>query len=72
MFEHAVRVGEYLQQRLRDLEVHPLVGEVRGNGIALCPPLIISRTPIDELLGKLASALDATLDYANAQRLLAA
>ena len=48
-----------------------IVRALGGNGIALCPPLIISRTQIDELLGKLASALDATLDYANAQRLLA-
>ena len=49
-----------------------IVRALGGNGLALCPPLIISGTQIDELLGKLASALDATLDYANAQRLLLA
>ncbi|MBY4678468.1 aminotransferase [Marinobacterium arenosum] len=33
IFEHAARVGEYLQARLREFENHPLVGEVRGSGL---------------------------------------
>jgi 4-aminobutyrate---pyruvate transaminase len=116
IFERAASVGEYLQQRLRELEGHPLVGEVRGmgllaavelvanrrtrqafegngvgafcqkacednglilralggNGIALCPPLIITRAQVDELINKLSSALDSTLRYVDDQNLLVA
>jgi 4-aminobutyrate---pyruvate transaminase len=116
IFERAASVGEYLQQSLRELEGHPLVGEVRGmgllaavelvanrrtrqafegngvgafcqkacednglilralggNGIALCPPLIITRAQVDELINKLSSALDSTLRYVDDQNLLVA
>jgi adenosylmethionine-8-amino-7-oxononanoate aminotransferase len=33
IFEHAARVGTYLQRRLRELASHPLVGDVRGVGL---------------------------------------
>lgn len=33
LFAHAARVGAYLQERLREFESHPLVGEVRGRGL---------------------------------------
>jgi 4-aminobutyrate--pyruvate transaminase len=33
LFEHAAKVGEYLQQRLRELGEHPLVGEAAGVGM---------------------------------------
>ena len=116
LFAHAARVGDYLQQRLREFESHALVGEVRGmgliaalelvankgskqafanntvggfcqrsceenglilraiggNSIALCPPLIITETQVDELVTKLGKALDATLDYVTAGELLVA
>jgi 4-aminobutyrate---pyruvate transaminase len=116
IFEQAARTGDYLQQRLRTFETHPLVGEVRGmgliaalelvankvtrqafasnvvagfcqraceerglivralggNSIAVCPPLIINHAQIDELVSKLGSALDATLQYVIEQRLLVA
>ncbi len=114
VFAHAADVGGYLQQRLRELSDHPLVGEVRGVGmiaalelvankasglafeggavgayaarccqdnglivrpvagssIALCPPLILTRDQVDEIVDKLAPALDQTLDYALQQGLL--
>ena len=116
MFAHAAKVGDYLQQRLREFASHALVGEVRGMGligalelvanksskqafednavgafcqkscedngliiramggncIALCPPLIITETQVDELVGKLGKALDATLDHVTAKQLLVA
>ncbi len=97
--------GPYLQQRLRSLLDHPLVGEVRGVGLlgaielvedkksrkrwdpvgragsvcrdhclanglmmracldimVMSPPLVISRGQIDELVGSVRTALDATL-----------
>jgi adenosylmethionine-8-amino-7-oxononanoate aminotransferase len=115
IFAHAATVGEYLQQRLRELQQHPLVGEVRGVGmigalelvadkasgkaftggavgayaakcaqdnglivrpvagssLALCPPLILTLDQVDEIIDKLAPALDKTLDYARQQGLLA-
>jgi adenosylmethionine-8-amino-7-oxononanoate aminotransferase len=114
LFEHAARVGDYLQRRLRTLEDHPLVGEVRGVGLlaavelvadkstrkafeggrvgghaqlcaqenglivravagsslAICPPLVINEAQVDELVAKLAHALDGTLDFAMRQGLL--
>ena len=33
LFERAATVGAYLQQRIREFEQHPLVGEVRGMGL---------------------------------------
>ena len=108
IFERAARTGEYLQQRLRTLADHPLVGEVRGVGLiaavelvadkatrrafeggkvgahaqlraqenglivravagsslAVCPPLIITEAQVDELVVKLARAIDETQDAA--------
>jgi 4-aminobutyrate--pyruvate transaminase len=96
------KVGPYLQERLRGLAGHPLVGEARGVGLIgavhivadktgrtplppaagigaliqqramdrgvllraapdavfVCPPLIITKTQIDELVGALSAALD--------------
>lgn len=116
LFEHAASVGAYLQQRLREFEDHPLVGEVRGigliaavelvankqtgeafkdnavggfcqaaceshgmivramggNSVALCPPLIISREQVDELVEKLGLALSDTLDHVTQQQLQSA
>ena len=41
-----------------------------GNTIAICPPLIITREQIDELVSVLGAALDGTLDYARREGLL--
>lgn len=114
LFEHAADVGAYLQDKLRALADHPLVGDVRGmgliaavelvadkeskrafngnavaaycqkaceeagvilralggNAVAMCPPLIITRKQVDELVSVLAIGLDETLDYARRERLL--
>jgi 4-aminobutyrate--pyruvate transaminase len=114
VFEHAARVGSYLQRRLRTFESHPLVGEVRGVGmiaalelvadkhtrqpfddnqaglfaqaraqvhglmvralagscIAICPPLIITESQIDEIIDALGKALDETLSLASRKRWL--
>ena len=43
-----------------------------GNGLALCPPLIMTNAQIDELVQKLGNALDATLQYVVAGELLVA
>ena len=103
--------SQLFQYRLRALEDHPLVGDVRGVGlmggvelvadkqtgkpfesslgvglvcteqahqggllirplgdtIAICPPLIITGDQIDELFGKLESALDKTLEQVSDQ-----
>ena len=52
----------------RGLIIRPL----GGNRIAVCPPLIVDESHIDEMIDKLGSALDATLEYARAEQLLVA
>lgn len=115
IFNHAAEMGEYFQQKLQNLQAHPLVGEVRGRGllaavelvanktsgqafdgsavgafaqtacqenglivravagssIAFCPPLVITREQIDEMIDCFVRALDSTLDYVVRERLLA-
>jgi adenosylmethionine-8-amino-7-oxononanoate aminotransferase len=103
IYEHAARVGTYLQQRLREFEDHEIVGNVRGVGLigaveivadkstkeplppaaigrlqqacqdngligralagttfAVCPPLVITKEQVDELIEAMAAGLDAT------------
>jgi 4-aminobutyrate---pyruvate transaminase len=43
IFEHAARVGAYLQRRLREFESHPLVGEVRGVGLIAALELVADK-----------------------------
>ncbi len=47
-----------------------IVRAVIGDTVTVCPPLIISAAEIDELFGRLARALDRTLDWAKRERLL--
>ena len=112
LYVHAAHVGGRLQDRLRTLSDHPLVGEVRGmgliaavelvanketrepfasnavgvycqkqceerglilralggNSVAICPPLVITEEHVEDLVGTLAEALDATLDYVHAEK----
>ncbi|MDJ0876994.1 MAG: aminotransferase [Halieaceae bacterium] len=63
-------VGGFCQQRCQDNGL--LVRAMAGNAIALCPPLILSRTQADELVDKLGRALDATLDHVKSEQLLVA
>jgi 4-aminobutyrate---pyruvate transaminase len=106
VMDHAARMGEVLQERLKPLVKHRLVGNVRGIGliaglelvadkstrqsfpasdkmafkvaaaclaeglvvralpgdvIAVCPPLIITESQIDELVDKLSKGLDRVI-----------
>ena len=43
-----------------------------GNGIAICPPLIMTEAQVDELVDKLGRALDKTLAHVNDKQLMVA
>jgi adenosylmethionine-8-amino-7-oxononanoate aminotransferase len=43
IFEHAARVGDYLQRRMDELQDHPLVGEVRGAGMIAAAELVANK-----------------------------
>jgi 4-aminobutyrate--pyruvate transaminase len=43
-----------------------------GNGIAICPPLIMNEAQVDELVDKLGRAVDATWQHVTDQQLLVA
>ena len=43
---------------------------VAGSSIAFCPPLIITKQQIDEMMGMFGLALDKTLDFAKKEKLL--
>ncbi|MGR3759848.1 aminotransferase [Roseobacteraceae bacterium NS-SX3] len=45
---------------------------VAGNAVALCPPLIITKKEVDEMLKRLKTAIDATYEELKGQGLLAA
>lgn len=45
---------------------------VAGNSLAFCPPLIVTEAQIDEMVEKLAKALDDTLDFVTREGLIAA
>lgn len=48
-----------------------IVRAVAGSSIAFCPPLIITKEQVDEMLGAFAKALDDTLAYCQKENLLA-
>ncbi|EAR59977.1 aminotransferase [Neptuniibacter caesariensis] len=116
IFGHAAEMGDYMQKRLREFADHPLVGEIRGEGmiaaiemvankatgkafeggavggfamqacqnhgmitravagssLAFCPPLIINKDQVDEMIEKLSKGLDDTLDFVTREGLLEA
>lgn len=43
IFDHAARVGTYMQSRLREFTNHPLVGEVRGKGLIAAVELVANK-----------------------------
>ena len=47
-----------------------LIRAVAGSSLGFCPPLIISETQIDEMIEKVAVALDKTLDHCTQEGLL--
>lgn len=62
-------IGTYCFERCH---VHGLIPRNVGDGIAFCPPLIITETQIDEIFDKFTRALNDTLDYVTREGLLAA
>lgn len=61
-------IGAYAQQVCQDNGL--IVRALAGPSLAMCPPLIISREQIDELISKLQMALDAAQDYAGSKGFL--
>ena len=62
-------VGGYAQKMAQDEGL--LIRAVAGSSLGFCPPLIISEIQIDEMIEKVAIALDKTLDYCTQEGLLA-
>ncbi|MAL95758.1 MAG: aspartate aminotransferase family protein [Haliea sp.] len=63
-------VGGYCARRAQEHGL--IVRAMGGNNIALCPPLVITREQVDELVDSLGRALDDTLAYVSAEGLLVA
>lgn len=61
-------VGAFAQLRCQENGL--IVRAVAGNSLALCPPLIIDASQVDEIIDKLAISLDETLAYAQQHQLL--
>ena len=61
-------VGGYAQKMAQDNGL--LIRTVAGSCLGFCPPLIITHEQIDEMIDKVALALDATLDYCQKEHLL--
>ena len=62
-----MRVGQFCAKAAEDngLVIRPL----GGNRVAVCPPLIIEMTHVDELIEKFGAALNLTLDWVTAEKL---
>ena len=63
-----VKVGQFCAKAAEDngLVIRPL----GGNRVAVCPPLIIETTHVDELMEKFGAALNLTLDWVTAEKLV--
>jgi len=68
-FETA-EVGAYAAKRCQENGL--IVRPVAGSTLALCPPLILTETQVDEIIEKLAFSLNETLDYVIGKGLLVA
>lgn len=62
------RVGAFAQRACQDHGL--LLRAVAGNSIAFCPPLIITKSQIDEMIEKFDHALASTLEFASKENLL--
>ena len=62
-----MKVGQFCAKAAEDngLVIRPL----GGNRVAVCPPLIIETTHVDELIEKFGAALSLTLDWVAAEKL---
>ena len=54
-FDPAVKIGERIQRAALD---HGLISRALGDRLALCPPLIIEESHVDEIAGAVRNALD--------------
>jgi len=63
-----MKVGQFCAKAAEEngLIIRPL----GGNRVAVCPPLIIENHHVDELVEKLAAALNTTLDWVAAEKLI--
>ena len=63
-----MKVGQFCAKAAEEngLIVRPL----GGNRVAVCPPLIIEDEHVDELIEKLSAALNVTLDWVRAEKLV--
>ena len=63
-----MKVGQFCAKAAEDngLVIRPL----GGNRVAVCPPLIIETTHVDELMEKFGAALNLTLDWVTAEKLM--
>ena len=63
-----MKVGQFCAKAAEDngLVIRPL----GGNRVAVCPPLIIETTHVDELMEKFGAALNLTLDWVTAEELV--
>ena len=64
------RVGAYAAKACQDEGL--ILRQVAGSSLAVCPPLITSESQIDELIAKLANALEKTLSFAESEGLIPA
>ena len=62
-----MKVGQFCAKKAEDkgLVIRPL----GGNRVAVCPPLIIETTHVDELIEKFGAALNLTFDWVTAEKL---
>jgi adenosylmethionine-8-amino-7-oxononanoate aminotransferase len=60
-------VGAFTQQACQEAG---LIVRSLGNTVAVCPPLVITRSQVDELVEMLGSGLDAALGFAKSKGLL--
>ena len=51
LFGHAAEVGDYMQQKLRALMDHPLVGEVRGKGMIAAVEMVANKETKEAFAG---------------------
>jgi 4-aminobutyrate--pyruvate transaminase len=56
-FDAEAGVGAHFEERARE---HGLIMRGRGEQLVLSPPLIVTESEIDDMLGRLARALDET------------
>jgi adenosylmethionine-8-amino-7-oxononanoate aminotransferase len=63
-------VGKFVQQACQDNGL--IIRVMAGSTVAFCPPLIINQAQVDELIEKMSSALEQTLDFVTRGNLLLA